>query len=79
MIRASDNKLNDRLIVLGTDRWVYINADGHFVGSPGIEKELVAVFDADDGRVITVPQAQLEKQFGWKNDPSRVQPWWSAK
>ncbi len=46
--------------------------DGHFRGTPGAEKELVCVVLTEDGHQETLPPAEFEQKYGWKNDPDKV-------
>lgn len=60
------------ILNLRDDRWLSLTPDGHYRGSPGIEKDLVYVATTDSGEQITLTPAEFAKRFGWKNDPSQV-------
>ena len=49
-----------------------IGPDGHYRGSPQIERQLVVVVLTDDGRQEILTPAEFAKQYGWKNDPEQV-------
>jgi WD40 repeat protein len=53
------------------DGLVYISPDGHYRGSPDVEKELVYVVQTDQGQETLTP-AEFAKKYNWKNDPSKV-------
>ena len=59
------------LCVLDNDQSVAITPDGHYAGPPGVEEKLVYVVETDKGQDTLTP-AEFSKQYGWKNDPSRV-------
>lgn len=48
-----------------------IGATGHYVGSPGIEHEIVYVVVTDAGQEMLTPE-EFAGRFGWTNDPSKV-------
>ena len=45
--------------------------DGHFRGSPLVERHLVYVAQTDEGQQVFTPQ-EFEQRFGWRNDPEKV-------
>jgi len=48
-----------------------IAADGHFRGSPRVERELVYVVQTDAGQETLTPE-EFSVKYGWKNDPAKV-------
>lgn len=57
---------------LAGQQHVSISAEGHWSGSPGVEKELIYLVLTEKGQEKFEP-AEFEKRFGWKNDPAKVQ------
>jgi hypothetical protein len=49
-----------------------VSPQGHWRGSPGLEKELVYVVLCDDGRQLTLTPEEFATKYGWKNDPSKA-------
>lgn len=60
------------LVRLRNDHWLAIHPDGHYRGTPRVERELVYVAQLDDGSQITLTPEEFEKRFKWKNDPDKV-------
>lgn len=56
------------------DRYVFISPEGHYRGSPQIERQLVYVVLTDDGRQETLTPDEFAQKYGWKNAPARVRP-----
>jgi WD40 repeat protein len=54
------------------NRHVLISPEGHYRGSPGIERQLVYVVVTDKGEQENLTPAQFALEYGWKNDPDRV-------
>jgi hypothetical protein len=52
-------------------KYALISPDGHFRGSPGVEKELVYVVQTDQGQDTLTPE-EFARKYNWKNDPSKV-------
>ncbi|NQT40344.1 MAG: hypothetical protein HQ581_22815, partial [Planctomycetes bacterium] len=48
-----------------------ISPEGHFTGSPGVEKELVYVVQTEEGQETLSPE-EFEQKYGWKNDPAKA-------
>jgi len=71
LYRGDDGRPLNTLLTLGKGRYAVISPDGHFRGSPGIEKELLYVAQTDEGQQTLTP-AEFAAKHGWKNDPSRV-------
>ena len=57
---------------LGDDRYVSFSPDGHYAGSPKVERYLVYVVQTDDGAQHTLTPAEFATRYGWKNDPEKV-------
>lgn len=60
------------LIPLTTESHLAISPEGHYKGSPRIDRQLVYVAQLDDGSQVTLPPEEFTKRFGWKNDPEKV-------
>ena len=52
--------------------WLAIGADGHYRGTPGIEKYLVYVAETDAGEQIILSPEEFCQRYAWQNDPARV-------
>jgi WD40 repeat protein len=59
------------LVPLGSGRGLAISAEGHYRGTPGVERELGYVVQTDKGQEMLTPD-EFARRFGWKNDPERV-------
>jgi WD40 repeat protein len=59
------------MLYLRDGRWAVLSPDGHFRGSPGIEKLLCYVVQTEQGQETLTPD-QFAARFGWKNDPTKV-------
>jgi hypothetical protein len=59
------------MMMLPDDRYVSFSPDGHYCGSPRVERDLVYVVQTDTGQEMLTPE-EFAKRFGWKNDPERV-------
>jgi WD40 repeat protein len=59
------------MLSLKDSQYAAISPDGHFRGSPDVEKELVYVVQTDQGQETLTP-AEFAKKYNWKNDPSKV-------
>jgi WD40 repeat protein len=74
-IRLWDAQLGQPVAVLvpmSSKEAVIISSDGHHRGSPRVEQNLVYVVQTDAGQETLSPE-QFAEQFGWKNDPSKVE------
>ncbi|HVA51324.1 MAG TPA: WD40 repeat domain-containing protein [Pirellulales bacterium] len=48
-----------------------ISPDGHYLGTPWAEEDLVYVVQTADGQELLSPK-EFAAKYGWKNDPSKV-------
>jgi WD40 repeat protein len=48
-----------------------VSPDGHYLGTPRAEEELVYVVQTADGQELLSPK-EFAAKYGWKNDPSKV-------
>lgn len=53
------------------DGYLALQADGHWRGSPGIEKNLLYIAVTDTGQQ-TLAYQEFCSKYGWKNEPDRV-------
>ena len=51
---------------------IVVRHDGHYCVTPGVADQLVYVGQTSDGRQLTLTPDEFERQYGWKNDPSKV-------
>jgi WD40 repeat protein len=61
------------LLCLRDGQFALISPEGHFRGTPGVEKELVYVVQTDAGPETLTPD-EFAQRYGWKNDPEKVHP-----
>jgi formylglycine-generating enzyme required for sulfatase activity/serine/threonine protein kinase/WD40 repeat protein len=59
------------IVSLRDQQYVTLSPDGHYHGSPGVEKEFVYVVQTDAGQETLTPE-EFSKKYGWKNDPSKA-------
>jgi WD40 repeat protein len=60
------------LLYLKENAYLILSPEGHYRGSPGVEKHLVYVTLRDDGSSETLSPAEFAEKYGWKNDPDKV-------
>ncbi|HTU20831.1 MAG TPA: protein kinase [Gemmataceae bacterium] len=60
-----------KLVPLRAGQWLAVRPDGHYRGSPGVEKEIIYIVQTDAGQEVLAPD-EFAKKYGWKNDPERV-------
>ena len=73
VVRMQDDKSLYTIVPLREGKHITVSPEGHYRGSPGVEKDLVYVVQTDEGQQTLTP-AEFSKRFGWKNDPSKVSP-----
>jgi serine/threonine protein kinase/WD40 repeat protein len=64
------------ILMLSSNDWVVLSAEGHFQGSAGVEKELQVIVQTKNGQEL-LTMAEFSSRYGWKNDPGRVR--WPAR
>jgi hypothetical protein len=64
-------ELQGTILPLRDNAYVTISANGHYCGSPHVERMLVYVVQTDQGQETLTPE-EFSKKYGWKNDPERV-------
>ncbi len=67
----SRGKFELTLVPLRNGQWLALRPDGHYRGSPGVEKEIVYIVQTDAGQELLTPD-EFATKYGWKNDPDRV-------
>jgi WD40 repeat protein len=70
--QTDDGRLLRTILSLRDKQYAAISPDGHFRGSPDVEKEFVYVVQTDDGQETLTP-AEFSKRFQWTNDSEKVQ------
>jgi WD40 repeat protein len=68
-----DGRLLYTLLWFRDDLTGVVGPEGHWRGTPGLEKELVYVVQTEHGQETLAPEA-FAKKYGWKNDPSKATP-----
>ncbi|NUQ61628.1 MAG: protein kinase [Pirellulales bacterium] len=61
------------VVPLRDDDRLIVSADGHYHGTPKVERLLVYVVLTDSGEQLTLTPEEFAKRYGWKNDPQKVQ------
>jgi hypothetical protein len=61
------------LLTLRDNNTLAVSAAGHYRGTPqrAVDREVVYVVQTDRGQETLIP-AEMERKYGWKNDPSQV-------
>jgi WD40 repeat protein len=59
------------MVVLRDEQYLTVTADGHYRGTPQVERHLVYVVQTDRGQETLSPE-EFAAKYGWKNDPERV-------
>lgn len=58
-------------VPLVDEQYLSISPEGHFLGSPRIERQIVYVVQTDKGTETLTPE-EFYTKYGWKNDPSKA-------
>jgi WD40 repeat protein len=69
---AATGQPRGALVALPQGQWLAVSDEGHYRGSPGIEKEIVYVVQPEAGPQKVLTPAEFAKKYGWKNDPEKV-------
>ena len=69
---AATGQPRGALVALPQGQWLAVSDEGHYRGSPGIEKEIVYVVQPEAGPQKVLTPAEFAKKYGWKNDPDKV-------
>jgi hypothetical protein len=69
---ADSGKPRGMLLFLPDDQWVALSPEGHYRGSEKVEQFLSYTVKAEDGKVRDLTPAEFAKEYGWKNDPAKV-------
>jgi WD40 repeat protein len=70
-VEATTGRRLANLVSLNDGHWLLLSASGGYRGSPGIESELLAVADTEQGHQVLTLQ-EFATRFGWKNDPQQA-------
>ena len=71
LYRMDSGAPSGKTVLLGEDAHIALGPDGHYFGSPQVERHLVYVAQTDAGQLLFTPQ-EFEQRFGWRNDPEKV-------
>jgi WD40 repeat protein len=58
--------------VLNENQPLSLSAAGHYRTSSIAARKIVYIVQTDSGQQLTLAPAEFEKQYGWKNDPGKV-------
>jgi hypothetical protein len=58
-------------LILGPYTALAVGADGHFRGTPRIDKDLVYIVQTEQGQEMLTPE-EFAHKYNWTNDPQRV-------
>ncbi|HET6878633.1 MAG TPA: WD40 repeat domain-containing protein [Pirellulales bacterium] len=70
VLSAASGELQASIVPLTAGQSAVISPDGHYLATPGAEKQLVYVIQTADGQELLSPKEFADK-YGWKNDPAR--------
>ncbi|NUQ64799.1 MAG: protein kinase [Pirellulales bacterium] len=70
--QTESGQLMRTILCMRDKQYAAISPDGHFRGSPDVEKELVYVVQTDQGQETLSPE-EFSKKYGWKNDPGKLE------
>jgi len=59
------------MLSLRDGKHAVVSPQGHFRGSPDVEKEFAYIVRTDKEQLTLTP-TEFAKKYGWKNDPSKV-------
>ncbi|HEY7309019.1 MAG TPA: protein kinase [Gemmataceae bacterium] len=68
---AATGRPRARLLILGPYTALAVGADGHFRGTPRIDKDLVYIVQTEQGQEMLTPE-EFAHKYNWTNDPQRV-------
>ena len=68
----SGELLASQVIWYGPGKHLFLSPEGHMRCSPAMSEDVVYVALTDDGRQVTLRQAEFEAKYGWKNDPEKI-------
>lgn len=58
---------------LRDENWLIVTDDGHYRGSPQVDRMLVYVVETDDGTHHIMTPDEFAAKYDWQNDPEQVQ------
>jgi WD40 repeat protein/serine/threonine protein kinase len=68
---AATGEPHGTLVALADDQVLVVSPEGHFTGTPRVERQVVYVVQTEAGQEIFSPEAFAAK-FGWRNDTKRA-------
>ncbi|MCY2990547.1 MAG: WD40 repeat domain-containing protein [Planctomycetota bacterium] len=69
--RIADGALLRTVVSLRDHQYAVISPEGHFAGSPDVEREFVYVVQTDTGQETLTPE-EFTRKYGWTNDPLKA-------
>jgi WD40 repeat protein len=61
------------MLHISANDWLSVLPEGHWIGSPAVEKHLVYVALTDQGEQIMLTPEEFAKRYDWKNIPSKTE------
>jgi WD40 repeat protein/serine/threonine protein kinase len=69
---TTSGRLCGAIMPLHEGHFLIVSPDGHYRGSPSVERKIVYVALTDSGEQQFFSPKEFSKRFGWRNDPSKV-------
>jgi hypothetical protein len=60
------------VVLLRHEDRLLVSADGHYGGTPNVERLFSYVVLTDSGEQVTLTPEEFAARYHWKNDPSQV-------
>ncbi len=72
-LRRDDDAKSPKLkcVPLPNEQFIAISPEGHYRGTPNAARHIVYIVETERGQETLTP-AEMEKKYGWKNDPDKV-------
>ena len=71
-VMDTDTERVETIFYMTGDHWLVLTPEGHYRGSPFVERNLVYVVETTAGEQLTLTPTEFATKFGWKNDPTQV-------
>jgi hypothetical protein len=71
LLDAETGRNHGTLVAIANNQALAINPNGHYRGTPRVERFLIYVAQTDHGQETFTPE-EFAAKFGWKNDPDQV-------
>lgn len=66
------------LALFAHGKYLLVSPEGHYQASPEIEEDLTYVVQTEKAQLTLTPE-EFQRRYGWKNDPTKVKLFGSAK